>query len=830
MPKHASSLHWKILFIALLSIHCLHARSQNKSQIRLSNPEKTLSILVDCKKGCIISEVLIRGKNVLAAKGVYTGIEMPNGEAFTSMQFGSATKIITDSKGTHVTGIIYGTKDFQVRETWDFTNTGRSIVWEITRSYSKNGSLKSSSMPEWNFSQQANWKGGILDNGGMVWWKYLKNTDDTYGVHTAGVTFWNDETGDGFKISPSIVAKGGFLSSKFSRKSDQTESFTQNLSSQELSQNHNLSRFVHGKRDVFKPQEVVSSGVSKVKLKLDFVDYFETYSRGNLVGIDAASVRELLNTTGRYGVVDNNVVGGNGWLTNWKCLHEPFFAQTGLALMDSNYQNNMAQTLNQERDLAILDDGRVLSRWHDIPGDEAKGTYNAKTGYYEAVWGSTVDSQTGYVINTSEQFDLSGDLKWLKSHKLSCEKALEWLIKRDENHNDIFEMVNSSINEKKASDWLDIVWAGYENAFVNAQMYEALKLWSSCEKVMGDLQKATYYTILADKLKVAFNKTIQDGGFWSEEKSQYVYWKDKDGSIHGDNLVTPVNFSAIGFGICDDPQRIAKILRQIEQRTSNENLFHWPLCFDSFRQEEVHRGNWPFPKYENGDIFPSWGYLGVRAYVKYDKGISLKYINKLLEQYKKDGLSSQRYSRTTQLGLGDDILAGISTSITALYRDIYGVRPKWNRIGLEPNMPTQLNGTSFNYLLRGQNYKITLTKELFSLSGKDFSLSSNEAFGVGRVGAMLNYYRRNGEKKFFSLTSKTPSAFEVNLNWQGNNLKTQIKSEGSASVLFQNFSPGQTYQFAIDGKPTKMTADSQGRILIQINGSTRLNLLNVGRS
>ncbi len=76
--------------------------------------------------------------------------------------------------------------------------------------------------------------------------------------------------------------------------------------------------------------------------------------------------------------------------------------------------------------------------------------------------------------------------------------------------------------------------------------------------------------------------------------------------------------------------------------------------------------------------------------------ISTLRLNSLIisfDQYKKDGLSSQRYSRTTQLGLGDDILAGICTSITALYKDIYGLRPKWNRMGLEPNMLETLNGT-----------------------------------------------------------------------------------------------------------------------------------------
>ncbi len=166
---------------------------------------------------------------------------------------------------------------------------------------------------------------------------------------------------------------------------------------------------------------------------------------------------------------------------------------------------------------------------------------------------------------------------------------------------------------------------------------------------------------MLQRLKEAFNKPVQEGGFWSEEKKQYIYWRDKDGSLHGDNLVTPVNFAAIAFGICDDPQRIKAVLDQIEDKAMAENLFHWPLCFESFKFEEVYPPvMWPFPNYENGDIFPTWGYLGIRSYVKYDKDIALKYIKNILRQYNKDGLSSQRFNRLTQKGIGEDILAGSS--------------------------------------------------------------------------------------------------------------------------------------------------------------------------
>lgn len=94
------------------------------------------------------------------------------------------------------------------------------------------------------------------------------------------------------------------------------------------------------------------------------------------------------------------------------------------------------------------------------------------------------------------------------------------------------------------------------------------------------------------------NQPIEAGGFWDEATGQYAYWRDKDGSVHGRNLVPPIQFAAVAYGLCDDPARVQRVLANIEARTAKENLFHWPLCFDSYAKDEVHRNNWPFPTYE----------------------------------------------------------------------------------------------------------------------------------------------------------------------------------------------------------------------------------------
>jgi hypothetical protein len=789
---------------------------RNRKTITIIDTAGNLQLKIDYREGCKVSELKIKGRNTLSSTGAYTSVKTATGVAASS-ESASEVKVRKRKNSISLSNIEFGNDEMSVSETWIFTVSENGILWDIIRHYKKSGRLDDMAMPAWHFENLSTWKGGILNTGGVVWCKYLENQNDTYGVHTNGVTFWEPVSGNGLRIEANSPT-GESLACSFSHSANNEFRFTQYLAPDNPGQRYNLSRFVGKRADVFSSFDI-KEGISSVTLHLRYIDYNKEFDRGILAGIDAVAVRELLNTTGRYGVVDKNIIGGNGWITNWKCMHEPFFSQIGMAVNDSNYTKNMASTLDQERDHATENDGRVLARWHDIPEAE-KSNYDFKTGYYDCPWGYTIDAQPSQVINTVELFHQTGDIVWLKSHKQNCEKVLNWLIRRDSNNNGIFEMLNDNTGENKCSDWLDVIWASFENSFVNAQMYEALNLWSECETILGDEGKAVYYLRIAARLKEAFNKPVKYGGFWSEEKKQYIYWRDKDGSVHGDNLVTPVNFAAIAFGICDDQVRIKSILDQIERKTTEENLFHWPLCFESFRKEEVYsQVNWPFPNYENGDIFPTWGYLGVRSYVKYNKEIALKYIKKLLQQYNIDGLSSQRFSRTTQKGIGSDILAGSSTTITALYRDIYGIRPKWNRFGLEPGMPGELNGTVFNYTLRNKVYNVHLNENSYKVSTSDFSIEDGNNFGINMEGNTLFYYpgNRNSVELMVSRINTFPIDIAI-YEWSDKIRGLKITSTGIYNFSVSNLKPDVTYRLSVNGTETaSYKADTAGVVSFEYN-------------
>src|SRR5262249_60891156 len=132
----------------------------------------------------------------------------------------------------------------------------------------------------------------------------------------------------------------------------------------------------------------------------------------------------------------------------------------------------------------------------------------------------------------------------------------------------------------------------------------------------------------------------------------------------------------------------------------------------------------------NGDLFLAWGELGTRAYASYQPGIALKYVTNVLAQYAKDGLAFQRYLRKSQTGAGDDILANNASVIVGLYRNLYGLQPKYNRLYLDPHLMPELNGTKLNYWLRDKPYQIVLNVSDYAIAVDSFTVRSQKPFAV----------------------------------------------------------------------------------------------------
>ena len=804
--------------------------TQNTAQktVTLTDAQENLRLTASYDQGCRISSLIVHDREVLDfANGVCSGIKA--GPWISSHSTNFAPQVTVGGNHLTVENILLAAGEVQVRETWRFTVETNRILWRIDRDCRSGGRVEDVCLPRWEFSTMNTWTGGILDNGGVVWNRFLETANATYGARAEGVTFWNRERGDCLRVAivdqewpPSASAHEIVL--RFSRQprgrfpgDDDTFSFDCVPASAGLVPQYGLRRFLGDRQDLWQPL-TLAPGKMSVEFSLQALDYQQEYGRGQFNGLHETTVREMLNTIGRYGVIDRHLVGGNGWRSGYICLHEPWFAEFGLALGDPNYIKNLAGALDYERDHALLPDGRVKSRWHHDAGDAQKGTYDA-LGFYEAQWGLLLDSQPGYVINVAGEFDLTGDKSWLKGQQAACERALDYLLRRDSAGDGLAEMATDDHAQNRASDWIDIIWASYKNALVNAELYHALTRWAGAEEVLGDSAKAEKYRRAAAKLKQSFNRAIEDGGFWDAKNQWYVYWRDKDNSIHGNNLVTPVNFAAIGYGLCDDPARQRAVLDRIERETQKERLFFWPLNIFPYERAEGADSNFPFPQYENGDLFLSWGELGVRAYVQVNPALAVKYIKQVMDRYEQDGLSFQRYLRPSQAGAGDDILAGNCSMAVALYRDIYGIQPRYDRLYLEPHLTPELDGTRIKYNLRGQTYHIFLNTNLHSIAVNNFVLHSSGAFAVSASAQSAEFYTGADNDYALRLTRSGAELVTVTIkSWPEARLEPRQWIEFSSRSLqvehaVNGLQPDTPYYLLIDGKRDRtLTADAGGQI------------------
>jgi hypothetical protein len=768
-----------------------------------------IHIKLDYSLKCVVTEMKVNGEPVLASpSGIFSSLRTSDA-LYSTRELATSPTIKSSKNKIVISDIRYGESRAPIDEVWIFQISDTDVKFNIERNVGLSILAEEVAFPSVNFKNINTWDGAFLDHGGLAWFYLFNEKLCTYGVHSGSSVFWNSKTGNGLSIAAN--APGKEVATKFSRTNDDQLVYEVAVSDSSMNYRYDADtkrrRFIRGKTDVW-GSLTIPAGKYVETITLSYMNYNEVYNRGSFTGINGKNVTNLLNTIARIGVIDAKLFGGNSWHTPYGpiCLHEQYIAQMGLAINDPAYTNGYRQCLENYRDHAIGADGRVIARWAYTDEDAMPGTAS-RLGFYEAQWGYLMDSNPDFVTNVAELYHQHGDLDWVRTFKGSCEKALEYMLRRDANGNHLVEMMTDSHTQKRGSDWIDIIWAAYENAFVNAKLYYALVLWAKIEEQLGDIAKAKYYIEYAAALKKSFNKPTSEGGFWDEKNKWYVHWLDKDGSVHGNNLVVPVNFMAISYGICDDQQRKQAILNKVEDQMQKENLFAWPICMYSYAPGEGNDWQFPFPNYENGDIFLSWGAVGVDAYASYKPELALKYVENILTRYEKDGLAFQRYGRLKQDGLGDDILSGNSLALVGLYKSIYGINPKYNRLYLDPHLPDKLSGTTLNYLFRGEKLKIELNPGRYAVSNSRFKILSADEFGFNATGNKLEYFRSNSDSFALRAQLSNPGNLTISIkNWNEGHYaweQTASTNKGKLAYRINGLNPLHSYEISIDNKVYK---------------------------
>jgi len=812
------------LFVLLLLIPC--SVFAGPPRITTLHTARLSLALGTGDKACINS-LIVNGQKVLSAEdGAYSSVTI-DGNTYSSLHLLAAPVVTRRKDAIVIDNIRYGDAAMTIRERWVFTTSGPAIRWKIERSFPKAVRIDAATTPVFNFDGINLWDGAYQGYGGLAWFYLFNEKECTYGVHTRLSSFWSSKTGNGLDVI--VAAPGRQVSMRYTRTNEDRLAFGVTVSDAPMLPRYDSGthrrRFIRGKTDVWASYDQ-GAGRSEQTITLGYFDVNARYGRGHFVGIDGDKASAVLNTIARIGVIDSLHFGGNSWHTPYGpiCLHEQYIAQMGLAINDAHYLTGYQHCLDFYRDHAIRPDGRVIPRWAYSDEDMMPGQ-NTPEGFYEAQWGFLLDSNPDLVTNVCDLFDQTGDLGWVKTHQRSCEKALDWILSRDSDGDGLVEMMTDNEGQKRGSDWIDIIWASYENAFVNAKLYHALEKWAAIERLLNDPDRAGVYEAFAAKLKTNFNKSIRDGGFWDETNGCYVHWLDKDGSAHGRNMVTPVNFMAIAYGICGDSSRARAILDTIESRMEQEKLFFWPLCMTSYAPGDGNDWQFPFPNYENGDLFLSWGSIAAKAYAGYRPEVAVRYIRKVLDQYGKDGLAFQRYGRRKQDGLGDDILSGNSLSIVGLYQSIYGINPLYNRFYLEPHITPELAGTEINYNFRGEILRIGLEMGRYRVSDSRFSVSGSGAFGFFHAADSMQYFAGSDAKP--SLEAITKGALNLEIaEWRSAGREWEQKAALPVFYIVHGLRPNVECSLFINGKEyPNGKSDPSGRTLFAVPpGVTRLQI------
>src|ERR1017187_9251987 len=171
--------------------------------VTLADGQGQLALRLNYDGRCVLDQVIVRGRQVAAESGVGSGIRV-DGEWFTTRNGLATPKVVAGKDTLTVKDIVFGKPGNEIHETWKFTVRPDRIVWRITRRYPNGATLEDAAFPEWNFSSMSTWTGGLLGNGGVVWNKYLRTANATYGAHTGEVTFWNRQQGDCLRIVPTL--------------------------------------------------------------------------------------------------------------------------------------------------------------------------------------------------------------------------------------------------------------------------------------------------------------------------------------------------------------------------------------------------------------------------------------------------------------------------------------------------------------------------------------------------------------------------------------------------------------------------------------------------
>lgn len=701
-----------------------------------------MSMLVDYNNKAKIMSLKVNGVETLDAEGIVASVAVPGSAvSIGTSVLANSPDVTANADTVSINNIYYSDASLNVNETWVFTvNNGEDINWHIERTYGLLSGINTSLEQKtagFTFKKDVFDTAYRSDGGSQVLLSPVNRAkilafdpyDKQYGTTEAAVAYEGGgvdlvNVPAGFVLSLACTSQDRNIVSEFYRDPYSFAlKFDNKLNSQPFA--HNLYRpeydlgfhcFIpaYGQHS-YDPVTVLNGQVDMQDYSIKAYTTMDIYyDIGNLPqssGIDEYKLARFMTEFGRTSIVDLNGMGGS-----WNALRLEF-ADTMAGQFAINIMNGMQFTDKNSvvlRSLkALVEAGLATQRdnGHIVGCPEISGqAYN-----YEYV----SEADAAVPMDAAAYINATRDVEWAYQVKDGVRKALDYRLSKDANNNGLVENETDNNYGRINQAWLDMLYTGGEDAYVNALMYAALTEWADIEQnVIGDVQKAQYYRTKAQNLKETYNKDLQDGGLWSDSYQGFIGWRFLDGSVKADVKYLHVNAAAIAYGVAEN-ERARDFLfggfdgyANLEDWMIKNNAKAYPLNLQNLDKTEiVERFLNEWPGWENGQVFPQTTGDMMAAYARMGSTLPIKYMKNLIDFYFQQGepmyhedtftwdFGTNTYNCNTRMAINMYAAASLITGI-------FGFKPRFEGLEVNPVLDESLYGSEINYNMRGHHYKV----------------------------------------------------------------------------------------------------------------------------
>lgn len=689
-----------------------------------------MSIQLSYNKKMVVSSMKLGGtvEVVDTAEYFHSGVSK-DGVWANTLKLSSSPAVSLKGNKVTFTGITYSVKGLTVSETWTVTANKSDIRVQVSKTYKQAASIDNQSSLLMSFKEKAFDVVQRTEDGGSFI-LLDPNRDDNRFLSNEPIQ--NHPTGSYY---------GNDKYSFYSANMDLLDKLNKKMLSITLSANRNRATTISRSTDrnstralkianklntdafsfpsgTYLPLKVFQTeDFTPVKVKAgqtdtatytfkasdDLSKYYDLGSIPVKSGLDEYKLAQYMQDFGRASVVDKNVGMGDCDLSGIGTYETWWYSVNALGLQgagNDQYLDTLKNfvTFIKNYNYPIYNNGHIYAR-----------TYREMKSWEGD---NFMDGQAQFVAGIAQIFNLSNDTKWLNSIKDMTRSVLDWTLTRDTDGDGLIEASNNLNTDNKSSDWNDIVAAAYENAYANVMLYKALIDWADIEEaVLKDSARAADYRKKAELLKTSYNKDTSNGGFWSPATNSFVYWRDKDDTVHGDVGYIFTNAYPIIFGMVDK-QRAEIIMNEYTKFMAENNLSLFPTQRSAFDKSEMLYPV-PWKSFENGCIFIQQTYDMMGAYAKLgDAQKVLSMLKKATDLYSRDNLWSTGAFNwdlsAINFGFSEPWMTSGARPAAGFYNFIIGIQPKYDKVIIDPCADASLNGIKVNYKLRGHEFTIVL--------------------------------------------------------------------------------------------------------------------------